>query len=315
MNQLDRTLIARDGSSQEVAANRAMASASDPSTAAGGSFAGLRFAIASLLLLYGFAKLNGSQFTILDSELDKPMGQVSGFWLTWYYFGYSKIYSTCIALGEIGGGILLTFRQTTLLGICILLPMATNIILIDILFGIDYSALLLALAIEAGLLFLLRAYGRELYQVLWVNPRRLYSGASVRGAARLAAWSSRAATVIATFLFSYWLANFNNRVPTPLDGKWKVVSAASMLPKGEPTMVFFEYNRAFMCVFKLADGSYQQHHFEVDPRRNSIGIWDRWLSKGTQLFQGHYDLQGARLILAGSPPGQARQIWVLERQP
>jgi len=36
----------------------------------------VRFASAMMLLLYGFAKLNGSQFTILDSELDKPMGQV-----------------------------------------------------------------------------------------------------------------------------------------------------------------------------------------------------------------------------------------------
>jgi hypothetical protein len=28
-------------------------------------------------LLYGFAKLKGSQFTILDSELSKPMGPVN----------------------------------------------------------------------------------------------------------------------------------------------------------------------------------------------------------------------------------------------
>jgi len=44
----------------------------------------LRYGTATILLVDGFAKLNGSQFTILDSELDKPMGQVSGFWLTWY---------------------------------------------------------------------------------------------------------------------------------------------------------------------------------------------------------------------------------------
>jgi len=48
-------------------------------------------------LIYGFAKLNGSQFTILASELDKPMGQVSGFWLTWYYFGYSPVFGNFIA--------------------------------------------------------------------------------------------------------------------------------------------------------------------------------------------------------------------------
>jgi hypothetical protein len=64
--------------------------------------------IAALIcLVYGFAKINGSQFTILDSELTKPMGEVSGFWLTWYYFGYSPFYGTLIALIQIGAGILL----------------------------------------------------------------------------------------------------------------------------------------------------------------------------------------------------------------
>jgi len=42
----------------------------------------VRYGAALVLLVYGFAKINGSQFTILDSELDKPLGQVSGFWLT-----------------------------------------------------------------------------------------------------------------------------------------------------------------------------------------------------------------------------------------
>ena len=40
----------------------------------------VRFATAFVMLFYGFAKINGAQFTILDSELDKPMGWVSGFW-------------------------------------------------------------------------------------------------------------------------------------------------------------------------------------------------------------------------------------------
>src|SRR5436190_13158380 len=96
----------------------------------------LRYGSAAVLLVYGFAKLNGSQFTILTSELDKPMGQVSGFWLTWYYFGYSPFFGTFIALAQIGGGVLLMFRKTTLLGSCLLLPVVTNIILIDIFYRI-----------------------------------------------------------------------------------------------------------------------------------------------------------------------------------
>src|SRR5580693_5594118 len=75
----------------------------------------VRWTIALVLLFYGFGKLTHAQFTILDSELDKPMGHVNGFWLTWYYFGYSSVYGTTIALSQIGGAILLTFRKSALL--------------------------------------------------------------------------------------------------------------------------------------------------------------------------------------------------------
>ncbi|MDZ7631178.1 MAG: hypothetical protein U5K74_07480 [Gemmatimonadaceae bacterium] len=46
-----------------------------------------RWLVAVLCIIYGFAKLNGSQFTVLDSELARPMGEVRGFWLVWYFFG------------------------------------------------------------------------------------------------------------------------------------------------------------------------------------------------------------------------------------
>src|SRR5437762_9958483 len=122
-----------------------------------------------LILIYGFAKLNGSQFTILQSELDKPMGAVSGFWLTWYYFSYSPVYGTLIALLQIVGGVLLMFRKTTLLGACILFPVVTNIILVDICFAIDFGALLVAIIIESALIIILAAYKRELVELFWTK--------------------------------------------------------------------------------------------------------------------------------------------------
>ena len=52
----------------------------DPSRADPAAHAAVRWFAALIAVVYGFAKLNGSQFTILDSELDRPMGEVSGFW-------------------------------------------------------------------------------------------------------------------------------------------------------------------------------------------------------------------------------------------
>jgi uncharacterized membrane protein YphA (DoxX/SURF4 family) len=72
-----------------------------------------RYLIAYLIITYGFAKLNGAQFNTLDSELDRPIRDISGFTLTWYFFGYSKVYGTFIALVQVAGCIMLMFRRTT----------------------------------------------------------------------------------------------------------------------------------------------------------------------------------------------------------
>jgi hypothetical protein len=82
------------------------------------------------------------------------MGQVSGFWLTWYYFGYSKFYGSFIAFGQIVGAVLLLFRKTTLLGACCLLPIVINIVLVDLSYGIDRGATGVAILVGAGLLLL-----------------------------------------------------------------------------------------------------------------------------------------------------------------
>lgn len=118
-----------------------------------------------MMLLYGFAKLNGSQFTILDSELDKPLGEVSGFWLTWYYFGYSAVYGSFIALVQVAGGVLLMFRKTTLLGACVLLPAVTNILLVDIFYSIAPDALLVALVVEVALVIIIAFHRDELREL------------------------------------------------------------------------------------------------------------------------------------------------------
>lgn len=113
-----------------------------------------RWLAAVIMIAYGFAKLTGSQFTVLDSELTRPMGEVSGFWLTWYYFGFSSIYGTIIALVEIGGGLLLIWPRTSLLGALVLLPVVGNIILTDIFFLV--GALPASITVLICLLMILR---------------------------------------------------------------------------------------------------------------------------------------------------------------
>ena len=126
----------------------------------------LRWVAVAVCFLYGFAKVNKSQFTVLDSEMTKPMGEVSGFWLTWYYFGYSSAYGTLIALAQIVGGVLLAWPRTALIGALVLVPVFANIILVDVFFGIGISPTVVALIAVGCLVVVIAPHARRLRAVL-----------------------------------------------------------------------------------------------------------------------------------------------------
>ena len=188
-----------------------------------------RYLTAFFLLLYGFAKLNGSQFTILASELDRPMGQVSGFWLTWYYFGYSPFFGNFVALVQILAGILLMFRKTTLLGSCIAFPVVTNIVLIDAFYAIDIGALLVALVMEFALITIFIMQRRELVDLFWSRQNSLFSSSGSSRPVTVGKYAVRLALVVLMATFTYWVANYNNRLPTSIDGTWDVVRVSGDL--------------------------------------------------------------------------------------
>ena len=172
-------------------------------------YTGARFVAAFLMTLYGFGKLSGAQFTILASELDKPMGHVSGFWLTWYYFGYSPVYGNLVGIVQILGGVLLMFRKTTLLGSCVLLPVVTNIILVDVFYQIDPGALLVALLIEGALIIIIRFHKAELLEVFWSKQNSLFPPEPSTKYKVSGKYAVRALAIALPAIFSYWVANYN----------------------------------------------------------------------------------------------------------
>jgi hypothetical protein len=267
----------------------------------------LRWGAAMVLLTYGFAKLNGSQFTILDSELDKPLGAVSGFWLTWYYFGFSPFYGNLLALIQILGALLLTVRRTALMGACVLAPMLANIVLVDVFYGVEPGATPVAILLLMVMLWIIGSH--------WEDLRSLFfreTTPPIQRARGTIQWILRLSMLALAWAFTYWVANFNNRLPTPVDGAWDVIR---VVPPGEaaaiPQTFFFEYNRAHLVIFKTATAN-QSHHFEVEDRR--IRMWQTWLRKGEQIFDGRYSLDGSRLKLEGGF-GQAGNVEIdLERR-
>lgn len=243
-----------------------------------------RWIAAVLCILYGFAKINGAQFTVLDSELTKPLAQVSGFWLTWYYFGYSAVYGTLIALLQVAGGVLLIVPRTALLGALLLLPIATNIVLIDVFYGVDIGGTLAALVLLLCVSLTIAPYVPRLRKAILLEtlpmrpPPRAFIALTV--------------VTIAAFGFTWWVANYNNRAPTPIDGVWSV-EAQPTGPANAPQLrtVFFEHNRAGMAVFRNADGSDSTHDFEMT-QDGLVQIWQTWLKKGPLIMRGREQANG-----------------------
>jgi hypothetical protein len=91
----------------------------------------LRYVCAFLLYMYGVSKLAHLQFNLTSQLSQRTISSLSGYELTWYYYGYSRIYASILGLTQLTGATLLLFRKTTLLGALTMFPIMANILLIN----------------------------------------------------------------------------------------------------------------------------------------------------------------------------------------
>lgn len=125
----------------------------------------MRYTAAFLLLMYGSSKLAHLQFHMNQGLAQRPIASLTGYELTWFYYGYSRTYGCILGLTQIFGAVLLLFRKTSLLGAITMLPVIINILLIDLLIlPPDFGPTIPALIICLSLLMLLRRESRNLVQ-------------------------------------------------------------------------------------------------------------------------------------------------------
>ena len=84
----------------------------------------MRYFCAVLLYMYGASKLAHFQFNRQAELANRAVGSLTGYQLTWFYFGYSRIYACILGLTQVLGATLMLFRKTTLLGALAMLPVA-----------------------------------------------------------------------------------------------------------------------------------------------------------------------------------------------
>ncbi|HAS45739.1 MAG TPA: hypothetical protein DCS93_34975 [Microscillaceae bacterium] len=128
-----------------------------------------RYFLATVFLMYAFAKLLGTQFLSQPQVWDKTLGQLSGFELTWFYFGYSYEYGIFIASSQIIASILLFFRKTTRVGIVLYLSIILNILVLDFAYSID-GAKGMAITLTLIALFVFLSEFQAFYQFFIQQP-------------------------------------------------------------------------------------------------------------------------------------------------
>lgn len=123
-----------------------------------------RWHVFILLNLYGLGKLIGGQFYRkgeLPAEVAaQTLGNVNSFDLAWTFMGHSYAYILFIGISQIIGAWCLLWNKTKLIGVAILLPILSNIVVFDIIFLDTYGALASA-CIYLSLLLLILFLNKE----------------------------------------------------------------------------------------------------------------------------------------------------------
>jgi hypothetical protein len=127
----------------------------------------MRYLSAWLLFTYGLSKLAGVQFTLHQDIAQRPIGSLSGFQLTWYYYSYSHVYASILGLTQLAGATMLLFRKTALLGAAIMTPVMANILMINLFFHIAVGAECTAAFIFVSMLALLWRDRAALVALFW----------------------------------------------------------------------------------------------------------------------------------------------------
>jgi uncharacterized membrane protein YphA (DoxX/SURF4 family) len=127
----------------------------------------VRYWLAASICTYGFAKILKTQFEQSVSTNDSLVRSLSGFDLTWNYFGHSYALAVIIAIFQIGGSVLLLFRRTTLLGAVILFPVMLNILLINWFYHIGAYPFLNSILYILGLVYLLLFRWKDIKAILF----------------------------------------------------------------------------------------------------------------------------------------------------
>jgi uncharacterized membrane protein YphA (DoxX/SURF4 family) len=125
-----------------------------------------RVLLAGTFLVYGSAKLVDGQFGLSAAEAAKPVGQLSLFRLSWYLFAQEP-FKSFVGISQVVAALLLLCNRTALLGALLLLPIAANVLVVNLTY-IKMPTLYWRLSYYLLLLGLIFWHYRDRMHATWV---------------------------------------------------------------------------------------------------------------------------------------------------
>ena len=268
----------------------------------------IRYWLAVEIFNYGFAKILGTQFAPNYFRGDSTWNSLSGFDLTWNYFGYSYAMSVIIAGIQISGSALLLFRRTALLGVILLLPVMVNIVLIDIFYSIPAGALMNAILFTLGLCYLLLLRWQAI-KAFFIQSRLSLP------AIRLAGLKNLLRIVLAGYAFAFIYFVAATRAPARLIGKWRVdqlVRNGDTVRAGDWVTDSLAWKNIYLEEYGRA--TFSPNPYVVEPERATVGIYSYEDRKQTIRFVLHSRASTADTLYAVLTKSTAGQMqWKIVR--
>jgi len=92
-----------------------------------------RFLLAFTFINYGYTKLTDGQFGVSENDLLIPLKDLPLFKVMWFLFNHQP-FQAFVGVLQVITGVLLLFESTSILGVVFFIPIAANIVLMDISF-------------------------------------------------------------------------------------------------------------------------------------------------------------------------------------
>jgi len=259
-----------------------------------------------MLISYSAAKVFKGQFLVPLSVWDTPLGELSGFYMAWSFFGWSEPYSLFIAAVQFIGAVLLLFRRATLMGALLLFPILLNIVLIDVFYSILLSALINAVVLTIMLSIIIASHWRLIQDFLEKMQQEIFLSVWQKRKWMLGIkYVLRVLTIVLPVLLMYYVRYYNNILPTSIDGKWEVNSIEfKNQPKqktslSEAETIYFEPDFAYKSGIRQ-NGQITPAIFSVNEETKEVTITTGYPAY-TSIFEGVFvlDENETNLILEG----------------